>query len=91
MSGWLLTLAPIFTFLIIGVLYSQLVGDKNFIDSINLDNKSVNFIGSLDYLHYHNICDDKLRKWGADINSIDSYVNIDDGIYMACKSVIKNN
>ena len=71
--------------------YSQLIGDKNFINSINLDNKSVNFIGNLDYLHYHNICDDKLRKWGADIDSIDSYVNIDDGIYMACKSVIKNN
>lgn len=28
MSGWLLTLAPILTFLIIGVLYSQLVGDQ---------------------------------------------------------------
>ena len=71
--------------------YSQLIGDKDFIDSIHLDSNSVNFIGSLDYLHYHNICDDKLRKWGADIDSIDSYVNIDDGIYMACKSVIKNN
>ena len=69
--------------------YSQLIGDKDFINSIHLDNNSVNFIGSLDYLHYHNICDDKLRKWGADINSIDGYIDIDDGINMACKSVIE--
>ena len=71
--------------------YSKPTENPSVPSFIHLDNNSVNFIGSLDYLHYHNICDDKLRKWGADIDSIDSYVNIDDGIYMACKSVIKNN
>ena len=53
------------------------------------DNR-INWYKKQDYLHYHNICDAKLRSRKADLEYLDKYLSIDEGIYKTGLSIVKN-
>jgi len=53
-----------------------------------LDFSKINFDGTQDYLHYHNIDNSKLLKWVPDFNF---YYKLEDGILSTIKSVINNS
>ena len=58
---------------------------------VDIDSKHpVTWYPKSDYLHYHNICDAKLRNKKADMDSIENYIDIHEGIYRTCVSVVDN-
>ena len=70
--------------------YSKFIDDEKFLNSISDENKSIKFFPNEDYLHYHNMCDVKLRTTKLSTDMIDDYIDIDEGIFKTCKSVINN-
>jgi hypothetical protein len=52
--------------------------------------KKITFLPDKDYLHYHNMDDTFLSKFGLEFSSSKNYIPIDRGISMTLSSVIEN-
>lgn len=52
--------------------------------------KQITFVPGKDYLHYHNLNNHKLEKFGYDLVSLKDYISLENGISLTLDSVIKN-
>jgi nucleoside-diphosphate-sugar epimerase len=59
-------------------------------DINNIFNENIQFVSEKDYLHYHNMDDEKLKNIGFNFDSQKNYISIDQGISLTLDSVIKN-
>jgi len=71
---------------------SSLFQSKDLCSSEQFDDimNNITFIPQADYLHYHNIDDERLQRNCVDFKSFEDYINLSKGIEMTIDSVIKN-
>jgi len=64
--------------------------DAKWINDININNPNIIWKPELDYLHYHNMNDEKIKSRSCEFKKMPNYIGLKEGIKSTCESVIKN-